>query len=157
MIRSIALVSLALLPCVAGAQNYRPWRFYRALQFDTTATGAGVAGDVAGFPVPVTLTAASFDFTQAKDDGSDVRFSETQSSAPLAHSVEHWDRAAKSALLWVKVPLVKGNSKTQSILMHWGNGDAQNVASSPAVFDAKDGFVGVWHLEVDGGAAADGY
>jgi hypothetical protein len=157
MIRSIAMFSLALLPCVAAAQNYRPWRYYRALQFDTTASGAAVSGDVAGFPVPVALTAADFDFTQAKDNGSDVRFSETHSSAPLAHSVEHWDRAAKSALLWVKVPVVKGNSKRQSILMHWGNLNAAAAAPPTPVFDAREGFVGVWHLDEEGSTAPDGY
>ena len=59
------------------------------------------------------------------------------------------------AALWVKVD-VKGN-KSQSILMSWGNASATDASDSHAVFDTKDGFVGVWHLAEKGSTTAGGY
>ncbi len=107
------------------------------------------------YPVPIVLTAANFDFSQAKDNGADLRLS-TVDGAPLPYAIESWDSAAKVAALWVKID-VKGNDKSQSVLMNWGNAEAADASDSHAVFDANDGFVGVWHLGEAGNTAAGGY
>jgi hypothetical protein len=141
-------VSLAILvaaPALA-ADDFAKWRHFVPIRFDTSATGAEISGDVKNFPVAVALDATNFDFSQAKPDGADVRFSSTENSGPLAHSIEHWDAAAKSGLVWVKVPEIKGNSAEQFIVMHWSNPEAANASDSAKVFSTDDGFVGVWHL-----------
>jgi hypothetical protein len=149
---------LGLLGCsVAIAEDFSKWRCYRALQLDTSPAGANVAGDVANYPVAIALTAANFDFSQAKPDGSDVRFCGDKDGAALPHSVEHWDPTAKSALLWVKVPLVHGNRADQLIFMHYGNPAVESTADSAAVFATKEGFIGVWHLDEEGNSEVDGY
>lgn len=151
------LLCFALSCTLACADDYSKWRSYRALQLDTSAAGAAVSGDVANFPLAVALTAANFDFATAKPDGSDLRFGTDKDSAPLPHAIEHWDSAAKAALVWVKVPVVKGNSGEQWIFMQWGNPAAGSVANPPAVFAVKEGFVGVWHLDDAGSSEAGGY
>lgn len=124
---------LLLSLCLSGAlcaADYSKWRCYRVLQFDTTAAGADVAGDVKDFPLAVGLTAANFDFATAKPDGSDLRFTNDKDDAPLPHAVEHWDAQAKSALVWVKVPLIRGNRSDQVLFMQWQNPEAERRAAA---------------------------
>jgi hypothetical protein len=132
-----------------------PWRYSRAVNLDTTAAGAGVMGDVPKYPVAVVLDGTSFDFSQAKPDGTDVRFFASDGS-PLPHEIESWDSTAKVAAIWVKVD-IKGNNNSQPFTMKWGNPSATDASNSQAVFDTKDGFLGVWHLSEPGSTTADGY
>ena len=127
---------------------------FKMLKLDTTAAGAAVMGDVPRYPVAVVLTAASFDFSQAKPKGEDIRFASAE-GATLPHAIESWDSTAKLAAVWVKVD-VKGNS-TQLIKMSWGDPAATDTSNSAAVFATQDGFAGVWHLNEPGSTTADGY
>ena len=119
----------------------------KLIKLDTTAAGASVMGDVPKFPVAILLDETTFDFTKAKPKGEDIRFS-TAEGAPLPHEIELWDATAKKAALWVKVD-VTGNS-TQMIKMTWGDPAAMDASDGKAVFDTKDGFMGVWHLSEPG-------
>jgi hypothetical protein len=139
------------------ADSLHDWRYTATLTLDTTVTGADVAGDVAHYPLAVALIADRFDFSQAQPDGADIRFSRSEGGALLPHSIELWDRAAGRALVWVKFDLVKGNDRTQSLVMHWGNPKALDASHSEAVFDVKEGFVGVWHLDDEGSVQDGGY
>jgi hypothetical protein len=153
---AILLAAAALAGLPVAAQDLARWRYYTTLQLDTTAAGANVAGDVATFPLAVTLNASTLDFSQAKPNGADIRFSASKNGPPLPHAIEHWDRTAKSAAVWVKVD-VKGNRKDQTLFLYWGNAAAADASDPKAVFDTKDGFVGVWHLGEDGNTEPDGY
>ena len=148
---------LAVLSLPALAQDFAQWRHYAPIRLDTSDSGAAVKSDVRSFPVPVTLTKENFDFTQSKPDGSDLRFSSKENADPLAYHVEHWDPKGQSALVWVKVPLVKGNAADQKFFMHWGNPKARSAADSKAVFDTRDGFMGVWHLDESASIDPDHY
>jgi hypothetical protein len=138
----------------AGGGDLATWQYFKTIDLDTTSAGANVSGAVAKYPVPIVLSAANFDFAQAKDKGLDIRFS-TVEGTPLPYAIEFWDSAAKVAALWVKVD-VKGNAKSQ-IVMSWGNAAATDGSDSHAVFDTKDGFVGVWHLSEPGSTTASAY
>lgn len=144
-------------PPAAPPDDLTKWRYFRTVKLDTTASGAKVKGDVKNYPVAVNLDASNFDFTQASADGADLRFSKTPKGDPLPFSVESWDPAAKSAVVWVKLDVVKGNNKSQSFVMHWGNAAAKSAADSKAVFSTKEGWVGVYHLNEAGNTAEDGY
>lgn len=141
----------------APAQEFASWRYYRAINFDTSESGANVKGDVRNYPVAVALNAANFDFSQARPDGADIRFSASENGSPLLHSIELWDRAKGIALIWVKVPMVRGATSSQSIFMLWGNTDAADTGDSKSVFDVKEGFTGVWHFSEEGNSAEGGY
>ena len=154
----LVCVSLLLAARAAhAADDLAKWRYYKVIKLDTTAGGANVKKDVKGFPVAVTLDDKTFDFAQAKDGGADLRFSKTPKGEPLVFSVESWDKAAKRAVVWVKLDVVKGNNKAQSFVLHWGNAEAEYAGDSKAVFNTKEGFAGVYHLDEEGNTQPGGY
>ena len=130
------------------------WRHLRRFRLNTTALGAGVAGNVAHFPVLVRLTGGNFDFSQAKDDGADIRFAKSDTTF-LPYEIERWDPVAGLAEVWVKVDTVHGGDSTQSLTMYWGNTDAADSSNGTAVFDTAAGFAGVWHLSDTGDSVHD--
>ncbi|MDB5103728.1 MAG: LamG domain protein jellyroll fold domain protein [Fibrobacteres bacterium] len=130
------------------------WAHSRKILLNTSATGANVAGSLADFPVLVRLNADLFDFTQAKADGSDLRFSDN-SGKNLPYAIERWSAADKAAEIWVSVHNVAGNSSTGYITMDWGSAGATDAQNPAAVFDTAFGFAGVWHMD-DGGPGSDG-
>jgi hypothetical protein len=148
-------LALLLAAREAGAQGYAGWSHHRNITLNTTSAGAGVTANVDKFPLPINLSAANFDFSQANADGSDLRFSKTDGSV-LPYQIEAWDKAAQTAAVWVKVD-VKGNDATQAIAMHWGNTGATSESDGTKVFDKADGWIGDWHLAEKGSTTAGGY
>lgn len=151
----IAVPGLLLVFADTRAQALAGWKFHKDIKINTSASGANVPGKVDRYPLAVILEAPGFDFAQAKDDGSDIRFTKPDGS-PLPHEIESWDKAGKSAAIWVKADVL-GNSASQAIAMHWGKADAPNTSDGKAVFATGDGWLGVWHLSETGGTAADLY
>jgi hypothetical protein len=137
-------------------ENYRDWRYYRAITLNTTSTGASVSGNATNFPVLIRLNASNFNFSQAKNDGSDIRFSKA-GGAPLTYEIERWDRANQVAEIWVRLDMVYGGNSGQSIIMYWGNPIAVARSDGTAVFRTSDNFQAVWHLGEDGNTSAGGY
>jgi hypothetical protein len=127
----------------------------RILTLDTSSAGADVSDDVLAFPLALTLSQDNFDFSQAKPDGSDVRFLADDGSA-LPYSIERWDADKKEAALWVRLAKIRGHEQTR-LTMQWGKADAQSQSDSHAVFAASDGFVGVWHLAEEGSEESGHY
>ncbi len=121
------------------------WNNKRSIYLNTTKSGAGVYSDVYGFPVLIRLSENNFDFSQAAENGEDIRFT-SRNGTPLPHEIEKWDGVAGYAAIWVKTDTIYGNDSTQSILMYWGNPKAQDNSNSKLVFDTASGFQGVWHL-----------
>jgi hypothetical protein len=132
----------------------RSWSHSAKIRFNTTASGANVAGDVYNFPVLVRLASSNFNLSQAAGRGADLRFTKSD-GIPIPYEIEVWDSAAAAAQVWVKIDTVHGNDSTQFISMYWG-ASAASASNSTAVFDTANGFQGVWHLEqVGGGNTAD--
>ncbi|HEX8915423.1 MAG TPA: DUF2341 domain-containing protein [Humisphaera sp.] len=145
----LSAVLLACLPAVARAASpaaYPEWKHAGSMWLLTTPEGADLpaTAKLENFPVLVRLHADFFDFSQAKTDGSDLRLS-TADGQPLAYEVEDWQPAAGVASVWVRVPLITGNSR-QEIRIHWGNAAAASESSGKAVFNASNGYAAVWHL-----------
>jgi len=132
------------------------WSYSQTIAIDTTASGASVLEDVRQYPLAVRLDKSRFDFDQARADGADIRFFDSEGKA-LPHAIELWDKASGSAAVWVLLDLVKGNSKDQSLVMKWGHPSAPNISDSKTVFKREHGFVGVWHLDEEGNTSPDGY
>lgn len=152
---ALAGAALALAARGAEAQGLAGWKHHREIKLNTSASGANVPGKVDGFPVAVRLKAGDIDFAEARDDGSDLRFTKADGS-PLPFEIEHWDKAAQTAAVWVRFD-VAGNSASQGFSMHWGKADAAAASDGKAVFPAEGGYLGVWHLSETGGTAADLY
>lgn len=143
MMHPLSLAILLVLPLLSRAQGLSGWKYSKPITMNTAAEGANVSGAVTGFPVALSLTAANFNFDQAMDHGSDLRFTKADGS-PLPFEIESWDKAGQAAAVWVRTD-VTGNSASQSLVMHWGNPAATPTSDSKAVFPTSD-FLGVWHF-----------
>jgi hypothetical protein len=120
--------------------------YSKRLFLNTTSDGADVSEDVPAFPLLVRLSDSNFDFTLAKPDGSDLRFTKSDKTV-LPFEIERWDAAAQRAEIWVKVDTIYGNNNSQFIEMFWGATSAYLTNKNTPVFDTADGFRGVWHLD----------
>ena len=125
-------------------ENYGGWPHARRIVLNTTASGAGVEGNVDGFPLLVRLHAGNFDFSQSR--GTDLRFSDARGQR-LRYEIERWDSAAASAEIWVRLSRVNGNTSDQFITMHWGLPGAQDWSDGRRVFGTDIDFAAVWHLD----------
>lgn len=148
---------LLCLTTVARAQHNSPWQYHKEIRLNTTPSGANIKGDVHNYPLAIMLNEQNFDFSQARANGGDIRFSQAGGGEFLPHSIEWWDPVHRVALVWVKVPLVKGNNATQAISLHWGNNTAEQQDRSHEIFAIAEGFVGVWHLNEPGNTLPEGY
>ena len=94
--------------------SYAAWSNSASLYILTTANGANLpAGAVeTNFPVLVRLNANNFNFSQAKTNGEDIRF-ETADGTPLAYQIEQWDATGGIASIWLRIPLIQGNTNQQ--------------------------------------------
>ncbi|MEI7899502.1 MAG: DUF2341 domain-containing protein [bacterium] len=126
--------------------TYEAWTHSASLYILTTPAGANLPAGASetNFPLLVRLNAGNFDFSQAKPLGEDIRFS-TGAGVPLPYQIEQWDSVGGTASIWVKIPVITGNT-TQEIKMYWGRADAAGESSGAAVFNAANGFVSVIHL-----------
>lgn len=147
----LAVVTLVASASQASAQ-YPGWRQTGSLHILTTPDGADLPATAVerDFPLLVRLHKDFFDFSQARADGADVRFS-TREGAPLAYQVEEWDAGNGTASIWVRVPVVRGN-EDQEIRVHWGRTDAATESNGAAVFNESNGYLSVWHM---GGVVKD--
>ena len=145
---------LALLVRSGAAQDksseafapYPLWQHSGSLYILTTPAGANLPATASedGFPLLVRLDKDWFDFSQAKANGEDLRFS-TSTGQPLAYEIEQWDAAAGEASIWVRIPKILGNAR-QEIRMYWGQADAETESSGSAVFNESNGYLSVWHM-----------
>jgi len=141
----LAAILLSLSPTEVAAQ-YPDWKQSGSMFILTTPEGADLAATATerDFPLLVRLHKDFFDFSQAKTNGEDIRFSRADNT-PLAYQIEQWDAANGTAIIWVKVPTITGNAR-QEIKMHWGNAAAISESSGSAVFNAANHFAAVLHM-----------
>ena len=144
----LALGSLLLTSPARAATPapYQSWQHSGALTILTTPDGANLpaSASVEQFPLLVRLQREWFDFSKAKPNGEDVRFSSAAGEA-LAFEIEEWDAANGTASIWVRVPRITGNAR-QTLHMHWGKADAAGESNAKAVFNESNGYLSVWHL-----------
>lgn len=111
-----------------------------------------------GYPVPVSLNSSNFNFSEAKSDGSDIRFS--SGDRTLNYWIETWDPENEEALIWVRLPSLPAN-KTGKILMRYGNPDAEAMSNGEKTFDFFDNFEGnnlnelEWNAKSAGGGLVE--
>lgn len=130
------LVLLIVLPATASAQTWwnPDWKFRKKIGIDTTALGSTAAETVSGVPVAVRLHTGNFLFSDAKPDGSDLRFVGADDKTPLPHHIESFDPVNQLAIVWVQVPRVAGQSTAESVWLYSGNAKAAPAQDAKAVY-----------------------
>ena len=153
LLSSLFLVaSLLTVSPTEAAAEYPGWQHSGSMFILTTPEGANLpaSATVKDFPVLVRLNKDFFDFGNAKADGADLRFS-TKNGEPLAYQIDEWDPVGGTAAVWVRIPVIQGNTR-QEIKLHWGKADAASESNGKAVFNESNGYLSVFHL---GDAAKD--
>lgn len=92
------------------------------------------------YQVMVELDSSNFP-DEAKSDGSDLRFIDTEDEKELSYFVEHYDAGEKTARIWVKVPKIPSGG-TARIKMFYGNEKASSASDGDSTFDFFDDFDG---------------
>ena len=142
--RSTFILVFAGFLSQASAQ-YDDWKHSGSMYLVTDSAGADlpVSAVEKNFPLLVRLNQEYFDFSQAKPQGEDVRFS--SKGKPLAYQIERWNAEEGEADIWVRIPTIKGKDQ-QAIKMHWGNEKVSSESNGEQVFRTTEGFAAVWHL-----------
>jgi hypothetical protein len=148
MTRILTIAMIAFLALFqTGLAQYQGWKHTGSLYILTTPEGANVPATALeeNFPLLVRLNKEWFDFSQAKGNGEDIRFTDA-TGTPLAYQIENWDAAAGNAAIWLRIPEIKGNTR-QEVKMVWGKADALSESKGSAVFNEKNGYLSVFHLD----------
>jgi biopolymer transport protein ExbB len=134
-----------LLSCSAAANAWwnADWAQRAKLTLEAGPSGADLRSSVSQVPVLVRLHAGNFIFTQAKPDGSDLRFVAADDKTALKHHVEKWDPQSDQALVWVQVPLLAPGQPGE-IWLYYGNAKAPSVDDAKGVLDPQH--VAVFHF-----------
>ncbi len=148
-----AFAALMTLATPAHAWWNKDWTYRKPVVVDTSPSGVNVSGAIGRTPVLVRLHSGNFTFTDALDNGADIRFVDSDDKTPLPYHVESYDAATGIATVWVSVTNVTGGEKHQ-IWLYFGNKSAGAGSDAKASFDADQSFV--YHFgEAPGTPAAD--
>jgi hypothetical protein len=139
---NIGLLYIFSTPVVA---QYPGWQHEGIMYILTTPEGANLPAEALehDFPLLVRLDKGTFDFSKAKVNGEDIRFSGGNNA--LVYQVEEWNAEKGTASIWVKIPEIQGNAR-QEIKMFWGNSEAKSESNGKAVFNESNGYLSVWHM-----------
>ena len=111
------------------------WKFKRKINVDNQAS------QVSDAVIQIQFNNNDFDYSKAKADGSDIRFSTSSgniNTTSLKYWIEQWNADGKTTI-WVKIPVLKARN-ANSIYMYYGNANASAVSNGSATFLFFDDF-----------------
>jgi biopolymer transport protein ExbB len=91
-------------------------------------------------PVLVRLHDGNFKFTDAKEDGSDLRFLAADDKTPLKFHIESYDNLLGIAFIWVDVTPAQGGAPTE-FWLYYNNKNAMVGAEPAGTYDADTALV----------------
>ncbi len=150
----LLITALLLLPLSAQAWWNPDWKFRKKLTLDTAQVQAPAGETASNVPVAVRLHSGNFLFTDAKPDGSDLRFVSGDDKTPLKHHVELFDAANQLAIIWVQVPQVTQAAAGAAGVSMWMYSGNPQVAAAD---DAKGVFAPAQRLRLDFGQAGGAF
>lgn len=160
MNRSRFLLLLALVVVGGGwGQQARAWwngdwQYRKEIDFDLSASGAGITGSLTDVPIVIRLSLGNFQyFNDLKSDGSDIRFVASDDKTPLKFHIERFDAQSQLAFIWVRVPRLTGGSKTDKIFLYYGDKSATGAADAPGTYDVNQALV--YHFGAAAGMPQD--
>jgi len=126
------------------------WLYRKKITIDHTKIDATLTD----FPLTVFLSASNFDFTKARSDGYDIRFTSDDEITLLKYERDRHDDVNELAEYHVKVPSISSSVDTD-IYIYYGYASASDGADPTNVWDTN--FKGIWHLKEVGNGTADEY
>jgi biopolymer transport protein ExbB len=133
----LGLSVLALLTVSGSAKAWWDgnWSYRKQITVDAGPKGGALPADAGRMPLLIRLHDGNFKFTDAKDDGSDIRFVAGDDKTPLKFHLDTYDGLLGVALIWVDIPAVPAG-QTTDIFMYWGNANAQLGGDPKGTYDA---------------------
>ena len=138
----IRFVAGALLLCAATSAHAswwnKDWTIRKKIEIDTSTAGAPIADPIGTIPILIRLHDGNFRFTDAKEDGSDIRFVAEDDKTSLPYHIEKYDGLLNEAFVWVKLPDLKQGAKT-TFWLYYGNGSssAMRVDDPKGTYDVN--------------------
>lgn len=127
----LAVCSVLLLFNTASAAK---WSFKRVINIDNSS-----GAEATNTAVQIQLNSTDFDYTKAKPDGSDARFSIGNLKGDgLSYWIEQWNDHGISRI-WVKIPVLKAKEQLK-LNMFYGNSSALSVSNGNTTFLFFDDF-----------------
>jgi len=109
----------------------------RGYKYRRAITITNNAQEVSNYQVLIVLTPQNFDYSKAKPDGSDIRFTKDDGITKLPYWIELWNPNGES-WIWVKIDHLPLGDTT--IYMYYGNPEAESEENPEQVFDFFDHF-----------------
>ena len=138
-IRTALLAATALVSVTANSHAWwnKDWTARKSITIDTSKTGFEITDPVGTATILLRLHQGNFDFSTAKEDGTDIRFVTEDDKTPLDSRVEKWDALMNEGFVWVKVPDIKPGAQTK-IWLYSGNAEitAEQAADPLAAYDS---------------------
>lgn len=154
LVRSCVIAGILLTAAVSPVRAWwnAGWTARKAISIDVTNTELG--SEVANVPVLLRLHEGDFQFSVAREDGSDLRFVASDDKTPLPFHIERYDSLLNEAFVWVKVPALAVGEKT-TFWLYYGNGgkNVTKVESPKETYDADT--ILVYHFSEHGQPAYD--
>ena len=117
------------------------WSYRKKITLDTSDKGAATKENLGQFPLLVRLHTGNFAFSDAKEDGSDLRFVADDDKTPLKHHIESYDSVNELALVWVQVPRIAGGNAAGAIWLYYGNKKAPAADDAKGTYDSSHALV----------------
>ncbi len=149
----LGAILLVLAPARAGAWWNNDWRYRIRISLDTTGEGADIRENLEEVPILIRLHTGNFNFGNAKEDGSDLRFVGSDDKTVFKHHIEKFDSLDEMGLVWVKLPRLSGGTDQDFFWMYYGNPDAVGGQDEHGSYDVHQ--VLVYHFDEVEGAPRD--
>lgn len=149
LIAIFAITAPAFAQDGAGWWN-KDWPYRKAVTVDTSPSGANLSGAIGRTVLLVRLHNGNFTFTDALENGADLRVVDSDGKTPLPFHIERFDAVNGIATLWVSVPNVTGGEKRQ-LWIYFGNKNAPAGGDIAGTYDADT--IAAYHFGENSGQA----
>jgi biopolymer transport protein ExbB len=145
------LFTALVLPGAANASTWwqNDWPYRKPVTIDTTPKGVPISDPIGRAPLLLRLHSGNFNFSDASDNGSDLRFVASDDKTPLTYHIETYDPVLGVATVWVDVKDFPVGA-TKTFYMYYGNKKAAPALDTPGTFDPD--YTLVYHFDAAAGA-----
>ncbi len=123
----------------------KEWSGRKPFTVDTTAEGGAIKDEIGTAVVLVRLHQGNFPFQASREDGSDLRFISGDDKTPLPFHVEKWDPLMLEGIVWVQVPDVAPDGKT-NFWLYYGNMEPSGEGAGDPAKTYPEGTELVYHF-----------
>ena len=124
---------------VVEIEPFSEWNYRKQLTIDSSK----IDSILTDFPVLVKLTSSNFDFSKARSDGYDIRFTTSDNATVLDYERERYNSGSQVAEFWVKIPNISSSIDT-NFYMYYDKDNASDGANPTGVWDSN--YIMVQHM-----------